>query len=210
MRWLIVYLLAMAIIWLFMKDSTLRRGLMAAITAAFAVLMVVLVLTETPPDESAPPRTDERLSEVRQSEAVLYGALKPSDIAINTSSLANTETVRFDHSGREIRQPNPLQWRLQTSITNRSADYTARDVRLNVLLYSCPPFFDTPQSGVTDGDLRSACSRIGQRTVGLDGIALKPGAAHEDERVISFPNQLEASNPRYWIEVQSVNAERSN
>jgi len=210
MRWLIVYLLAVAVIWLFVKNTTWRRGLLAVVTAAFAVLMIALVLTEGPPQERSPPRTDEKLSAVRQSEAVLYGALKPSDIAINTSSLTNTETVRFDHSGREIRQPNALQWRLETRITNRSADYAARDVRLNLMLYSCPPFFDTPQSDVSDRELRGACSRIGQRTVGLDNISLKPGASHDDNRIITFPNQLEASNPRYWIEVQSVNAERGN
>ena len=41
-----------------------------------------------------------------------------------------------DTSGREIIRPNPLQWRLVTSISNRSGTYTARDVGLRVLLYA--------------------------------------------------------------------------
>lgn len=206
MRWLIIYLLIMAVLWLFMKGSTLRRALMAGVTAVFAVLMVVLVITEKQPGDDAPPPTDQQLSDVRQFEAVRYGALVPSDIAINASSLTNTETVQSDPSGREVVRKNPFEWRLVTSITNRSEKYAARDVGLHVQLYSCPPFFSTPQAEVTLDGLRAACSRIGQRRVGFENIALQPGASHDDERIITFPNQTEASNPRYWIEVQTVSA----
>ena len=207
MRWLIVYLLAVAVIWLFVKNTIWRRGLLAVVTAVFAVLMIALVLTENKPQEGSPPRTDEKLSEVRQSEAMRYGAMKPSDIAISASDLANTETVETGPSGREVRRPNPFQWQLTTRISNRSDTYTARDVGLRVQLYSCPAFFSTPQAELTLEGLRTACSRVGLRTVGLEKIALAPGESHSDERVITFPNQLEASNPRYWIDVQTVSAE---
>lgn len=207
MRWLIIYLLAVAVIWLFVRNTTWRRGLLAAVSAVFAVLMVALTLSEKQPGEGAPAPTAQRLDQVRQSEAVRYGAMKPSDIAINSSTLTNTETTVTDTSGREISRPNPLQWRLVTSIANRSSTYTARDVGLRIMLYACPSFFSTPQSDVSANELRGACSRVGQRTVGLEKIALAPGETHNDERIIDFPNQLEATNPRYWIEVQTVSAE---
>ena len=207
MRWLIIYLLAVAVIWLFVRNTMWRRGLLAAVSAVFAVLMIVLTLTEKQSGDDAPPPTAQRLDQVQQSEAVRYGALKTSDIAISASSLANTETTVTDPSGREITRPNPLQWRLVTSISNRSGTYTARDVGLRVLLYACPTFFSTPQAEVSASELRAACSRVGQRTVGLEKIALAPGETHNDERIITFPNQLEATNPRYWIEVQTVSAE---
>ena len=207
MRWLIIYLLTVAVIWLFVKNTTWRRGLLAVVSAVFAVLMIVLTLTEQEASQDAPLPTDRQLSEVRQFEAMRYGAMKPSDIAIGSSSLANTETIGTDPSGREMRRPNPFQWQLSTRITNRSETYTARDVGLRVQLYSCPPFFATPQLEVTLEALRAACSRVGQRTVGLEKIALAPGETHSDERIIDFPNQIEATNPRYWIEVQTVSAE---
>ncbi|MEE4237698.1 MAG: hypothetical protein V2I51_13345 [Anderseniella sp.] len=207
MRWLIIYLLAVAVIWLFVRNTTWRRGLLATVSAIFAVLMIALTLSEKQAGQDAPPPTAQRLDQVRQSEAMRHGALKPSDIAINSSSLSNTETTVTDTSGRDITRSNPLQWRLVTSISNRSTTYTARDVGLRVMLYACPTFFSTPQADITANDLRSACSRVGQRTVGLEKIALAPGETHNDERIITFPNQLEATNSRYWIEVQTVSAE---
>jgi hypothetical protein len=195
------------VIWLFVRNTTWRRGLLATVSAIFAVLMIALTLSEKQAGEDAPPPTAQRLDQVRQSEAMRHGALKPSDIAINSSSLSNTETTVTDTSGRDITRSNPLQWRLVTSISNRSTTYTARDVGLRVMLYACPTFFSTPQADITANDLRSACSRVGQRTVGLEKIALAPGETHNDERIITFPNQLEATNSRYWIEVQTVSAE---
>jgi hypothetical protein len=207
MRWLIIYLLAVAVIWLFVRNTVWRRGLLAMVTAGFAVLMIALALTEQQQGAVAPTQTDRQLSEVRQSEALRYGALKPSDIAISSSNLTSTEVVGTDPSGRELRRPDPFRWQLTTRISNRSETYTARDVGLRVQLYSCPPFFATPQAEVTLEALRAACSRVGQRTVGLEKISLAPGESHDDERIINFPNQLVASNPRYWIEVQTVTAE---
>jgi len=207
MRWLIVYLLAVAVIWLFVRNTTWRRGLLAVVSVGFAGLMIALTLSEQQAGPDAPLPTDRQLSEVRQSETIRYGAMKPSDIAISESALANTETIGTDPSGREVRRPNPLQWQLTTRISNRSDTYTARDVGLRVQLYSCPAFFSTPQAELTLEALRAACSRVGQRTVGLEKIALAPGESHSDERIVTFPNQLEASNPRYWIDVQTVSAE---
>jgi cell division protein FtsW (lipid II flippase) len=52
MRWLIIYLLAMAVIWLFIKGTSWRRGLMAAVTTVFAVLMIILTLSEDDSDNA--------------------------------------------------------------------------------------------------------------------------------------------------------------
>jgi cell division protein FtsW (lipid II flippase) len=52
MRWLIIYLLAMAVIWLFIRNTSWRRGLMAAVTTVFAVLMIILTLSEDDSDNA--------------------------------------------------------------------------------------------------------------------------------------------------------------
>jgi hypothetical protein len=52
MRWLIIYLLAMAVIWLFIKGTSLRRGLMAAVTTLFVMLMIILTLSENNSDNA--------------------------------------------------------------------------------------------------------------------------------------------------------------
>ena len=46
MRWLIVYLLLIAVIWLFITNRTWRRGLLVVATAGFGVFMLAFTLTQ--------------------------------------------------------------------------------------------------------------------------------------------------------------------
>jgi hypothetical protein len=206
MRWLIVYLLAMAVIWLFIKHTGWRRGLMAAVTVTFIVFMTILALQEEKQVDQAPAPTARQLEQVREDETVSYAAMQASDIALRGSSLNMTTTVRFDSAGREQVITNPDEWQLAVEVANRSDRYTARDMTLLVRLFSCPPFFATEQADATLEVLRVSCVQTSQRTVGLTDINLAPGGAGAVERVLRFSNQNETRNPRYWIEVQRVTA----
>ena len=90
------WIVAVAVIWLFVRNTTWRRGLLAVVSVGFAGLMIALSLSEQQAGPGAPLPTDRQLSEVRQSETIRYGAMKPSDIAISESALANTETIGTD------------------------------------------------------------------------------------------------------------------
>ncbi len=206
MRWLIVYLLAMAVIWLFIKHTSWRRGLMAVVTVMFLVLMTVLTLQEQQQAEPATTPTARQLEQVREDETLSYVAMQASDIALRSSSLTMTTTVRFDSAGREQVISIPDQWQLAVEIANLSPQHTARDINLLVRLFSCPTVYTTAQADATLETLRVSCTQSAQRTVGLTDFNLAPGSARSVEQPLSFNNRNETRNPRYWIEVQRVTA----
>jgi hypothetical protein len=206
MRWLIIYLLAMAVIWLFIKGTSLRRGLMAAVTTLFVMLMIILTLSENNSDNAGLLPTNEQFSQVQQRDALRQQALSASDVAIRSASLANIEVTQFDSAGRERTRPDPLRWTFKAELLNRSQQYKVSGVVLRVRLYSCPEFLSTPQDDMNPSTLSASCSQVGQRTVGLETIGLAPGAAQTIEQEITFPNQTEATNSRFWVDVQTVTA----
>ncbi len=204
MRWLIIYLLLIAIIWLFITNRPWRRGLLALTTAAFAVFMLMFTLTQK--DNGQNVETAERFSEVRKRESVIYDAVKASDIAIDQTSLSNTTRIVFNSAGKERVEPDLFKWQLQTVLTNRSTEFTVGGLTMRITLYSCPVFYTEAQADVDPVKLTANCAVIGTRTVGFDSLGLKPAETYVGEQVITFPNQPEPRNPRYWIEVQSVTA----
>jgi hypothetical protein len=208
MRWLIVYLVAVAATWLLVANDTWRRALLGVITVVFAVLMVMLALM--PEDSEQQSDTARQFDEVRQQEAVRYGALKPSDIAIVSTGLANPVERTFDSAGKVLMRPDLYRWELKTVLENTSESVTAGDITLRLRLFSCPAFFDTPQVDVTPRILDANCSMIGSRSIGLNGVNLQPGKRLEETRTVRFADQPEPRNPRYWLSVQSVAAAAGN
>jgi len=204
MRWLIVYLLLIAVIWLFITNRTWRRGLLVVATAGFGVFMLAFTLTQR--DLAPEVKTSDQFSEIRKRETLTYGALKPTDIAIGRTSLTNPDRSVFDSAGRERIEPYLYSWQLQASLTNRSKEFSVGSLTLRVILYSCPTFYDVAQADVDPDKLTANCTVIGTRSVGLDPLLLKPADTYEVNQVVSFPNQPEPRNPRYWIEVQTVTA----
>ena len=97
---------------------------------------------------------------------------------------------------------------MQTSLTNRSTQFTVASVTLRVTLYSCPVFYDVVQADIDPGKLTANCAVIGTRTVGFGPLDLKPAESYRGEQVVTFPNQPEPRNPRYWIQVQTVTAKQ--
>lgn len=206
MRWLVIYLLLIAVIWLFVTNRLWRRGLLAFATIVFGVFMLIFTLTQRDTDSEV--KTADRFTEVRRQESVTFGAVKTTDIAIGQTSLTNPVRTVFDSAGRERSEPDLFRWQLQTSLTNRSTQFTVASVTLRVTLYSCPAFYDVVQADIDPGKLTANCTVIGTRTVGFDPLELKPSENYQGEQVVTFPNQPEPRNPRYWIQVQTVTAKQ--
>ncbi|WP_108880391.1 hypothetical protein [Anderseniella sp. Alg231-50] len=204
MRWLIIYLLLIAVIWLFVTNTVWRRGLLAFSTIVFGVFMLIFTLTQR--DIEADIKTADRFSEVRKQESVTFGAVKSTDIAIGKTSLTNPSRTVFDSAGRERVEADLFKWQLRTLLTNRSTEFTVTSLTLQVTLYSCPVFYDVVQADIDPGKLNANCTVIGTRTVGFDPIQLKPAGNYQGEQIVTFPNQPEPRNPRYWIKVQTVTA----
>ncbi len=204
MRWLIFYLLIVAVIWLFIRNTGMRRGLLATVSVVFAVFMLLFTLTEKEGDTGS--QTAEQFDQARQREASQYTSAKPSDVALGKTSLTNATRTLNDSSGRQTTQPDLFRWTLKTTLSNRLDSASIDTVMLQVRLFSCPDFFDTPQQDVTPTLLAGNCTRIGTRSLGLNALDLKPGASLDAEQPITFPNQPEPRNPRYWIDVQTVTA----
>ena len=74
-------------------------------------------------------------------------------------------------------------------------------------LYSCPPYFDTPVEEVKLDELSSVCSRIGSSSVGLYGLAVRPGMTVPFATTVIFRNQGRADNWRFWVDVTRVVAQ---
>ena len=208
MRWLVIYLLLIAVIWLFVTNRLWRRGLLAFATIVFGVFMLIFTLTQR--DTEGDVKTADRFSEVRKQESLTYGAVKKTDIAIGQTSLTNPSQTVFDGAGRERVVSDLFKWQLQTSLTNHSNEFTVTSVTLQVTLYSCPVFYDVVQADIDPGKLNANCTVIGTRTVGFDPLDLKPAESYQGEQIVIFPNQPEPRNPRYWITVQTVTAKQGN
>lgn len=208
MRWLVIYLLLIAVIWLFVTNRVWRRGLVAFATIVFGVFMLIFTLTQR--EIEADIKTADRFSEARKQESLTYGAVKKTDIAIGQTSLTNPSQTVFDGAGRERIVSDLFKWQLQTSLTNRSTEFIVTNVTLQVTLYSCPVFYDVVQADIDPGKLNANCTVIGTRTVGFDPLDLKPAESYQGQQIITFPNQPEPRNPRYWITVQTVTAKQGN
>jgi hypothetical protein len=82
-----------------------------------------------------------------------------------------------------------------------------KDVTLNVRLFSCPSYYTTPFEQVKIEDLSLICSRIGERSVGLYDLGLAPQARKPFSQPLTFPNQGNAINWRFWVDVRRVVAQ---
>ena len=204
MRWLIIYLLLIAVIWLFITNRVWRRSLLVIATVVFGVFMLLFTLTQRELEEDV--KTADTFSEVRKLETLTHGTLKPGDIAIGRTSFTNPDHTVFDSAGRERTEPDLFKWQLQAIFTNRSTEFTVGSLTLKVTLYSCPAFYDVAQADVDPGKLDANCTVIGRRSVGFDPIRVKPAETYQGEQIVTFPNQPDPRNPRYWIEVQTVAA----
>ncbi len=104
MRWLVIYLLLIAVIWLFVTNRMWRRSLLAFSTIVFGVFMLLFTLSQRDTNEEI--KTADRFNEVRRQESVTFGAVKTTDIGIGETSLTNPVRTVFDSAGGN--GPNPI------------------------------------------------------------------------------------------------------
>ena len=70
-------------------------------------------------------------------------------------------------------------------------------------LFSCPEFI------IGDLDLSTLevrCNTIGDRRVALYNLAVEPGGSSSFAETVTFDNQPNPGNWRYWVETISVTA----
>jgi hypothetical protein len=133
--------------------------------------------------------------------------LSPSDIALAGIDLASGVETYWGIDGKQYQRPNLETWTLSGEVRNVSRDHRVKEVALRVQLYSCPSYFTTPVSAVKFEDLSLICSRIGERSVGLYDLDLQPQAEKKFSEPVTFPNQGEAINWRFWVAVARVVAQ---
>jgi hypothetical protein len=200
-----VLLLAAVLIGL-LAESNSTRVIGISIVAAIAVLVGGYLYwrdTATSVSRQARPTVPEETPVPGQT----LTELSPSDIALAGIDLESGVETYWGIDGKQYQRPNLETWTLSGEVRNISRDHRVKDVALKVQLYSCPSYFTTPVAAVKFEDLSLICSRIGERSVGLYGLDLPPQAEKKFSEPVSFPNQGEAINWRFWVAVARVVAQ---
>jgi hypothetical protein len=200
-----VLLLAAVLIGLF-AESTSTRIIGISIVAAIAVLVGgYLYWRDTATSVSR--QAGQAVPSQTRVQGQTLTELSPSDIALAGINLESGVETYWGIDGKQYQRPNLNIWTLSGQIRNLSRDHRVKEVALSVQLYSCPSYFTTPLSAVKYEDLSLICSRIGERSVGLYDLDLPPQAGTKFSEPVTFPNQGEAINWRFWVAVARVVAQ---
>ena len=199
-----ILLLAAVLIGLF-AESNSTRVIGISIVAAIAVLVGGYLYWRDTASVSRQAR-DTVPAQTRVPGETLT-ELSPSDIALAGINLESGVETYWGIDGKQYQRPNLETWTLSGEVRNLSRDHRVKDVALMVQLYSCPSYFTTPVPAVKFEDLSLICSRIGERSVGLYDLDLPPQAEKRFSEPVTFPNQGEAINWRFWVAVARVVAQ---
>jgi hypothetical protein len=200
-----VLLVAAVLIGLF-AESNLTRVIGISLVAAIAVLVGgYLYWRDTATSEPRQARQTVP-AQTRVQEQTLT-ELSPSDVALAGINLESGVETYSGIDGKQYQRPNLESWTLSGEVRNISRDHRVKEVALKVQLYSCPSYFTTPVPAVKFEDLSLICSRIGERSVGLYDLDLPPQAQKKFSEPVTFPNQGEAINWRFWAAVARVVAQ---
>jgi hypothetical protein len=148
-----------------------------------------------------------RVPAATQAQSERLTELPPSEIGLTGIKLESEVETYSGIDGKQYQRPNLQSWILSGEVKNLSPDHRVKDVALRVRLYSCPPYFTTPMEAVKYEDLSLICSRIGERSVGLYDLDLPAQGMKNFTQPVTFPNQGEAINWRFWVEVARVVAQ---
>lgn len=200
-----ILLLAAVLIGLFAESKSTRIIGITIIAGIAAVVAGYLYWRETA--TKLPRQAGQTVpSQTRVQEPTL-SELSPSDIALSGINLESGIETYSGIDGKQYQRPNLRTWTLSGQVKNVSRDHRVKDVALRVLLYSCPSYFTTPVAAVKFEELSLICSRIGERSVGVYDLDLPPQGAKKFSEPVTFPNQGEAINWRFWVEVTRVVAQ---
>jgi hypothetical protein len=200
-----VLLVAAVLIGLF-AESNLTRVIGISIVAAMAVLVGgYLYWRDTA--TSVPRQARQTVPAQTRVQGQTLIELSPSDVALAGINLESGVETYWGIDGKQYQRPNLENWTLAGAVRNISKDHRVKEVALKVQLYSCPSYFTTSVSAVKFEDLSLICSRIGERSVGLYDLDLQPQAQRKFSEPVTFPNQGEAINWRFWVAVARVVAQ---
>lgn len=209
-RWAFLFLIAGILVWMFADSKATRAiglGVLAAIAGILTVFFYVLDQPERRQAEVLEP--DKAIAEVedisRKLETARF-ALKPSDIDLSKAKLAPGKKVARNASGQQQQASDLFHWTVSGDAKNLSSEHAVQDLSLLVRLYDCPVFFTTPSEQTQIAQLSRECSLSGQRTLGLYGVKIAPGATHSFSEPVEFNDQIEPRNWRFWVEVSGVSA----
>jgi hypothetical protein len=200
-----VLLVAAVLIGLF-AESNLTRVIGISLVAAIAVLVGgYLYWRDTA--TSVPRQARQTVPAQTRVQEQTLTELSPSDVALAGINLESGVETYSGIDGKQYQRPNLESWTLSGEVRNISRDHRVKEVALKVQLYSCPSYFTTPVPAVKFEDLSLICSRIGERSVGLYDLDLPPQGQKKFSEPVTFPNQGEAINWRFWVAVARVVAQ---
>lgn len=209
-RWAFLFLVAGILVWMF-SDSKSTRVIGLSVLGAIAAILAIFFYFLDNPDrrEAVQPVPDPSVAEVKEltrKQETSQLALKPSDVALLRRSLTPGKKTTVDGQGKQYQTPDLFSWTVSGDIKNLSEKNSVKDVYLRVSLFDCPVYFDTTQQEITFQSLKSACSVIGERSVGLYDLKIVPGSSKKFSETVQFNDQIEPRNWRSWINVDRVSA----
>jgi hypothetical protein len=202
--------LAAVLIWLFAESRTTRIVGFSIVGVITVLIAIYLVWRETSgstqghvPQATVPQPPAPKAEIFEQS----LTALKPSDVGLLEVKLESGVETYFGIDGKQYERPDLKSWTLSGEVKNLSNQYAVKDVTFNVRLYSCPSYYTAPFNEVKFEELSSICSKIGERSVGLYDLKLAPGSTKQFSQALTFANQGNARNWRFWVDVTRVVAQ---
>jgi hypothetical protein len=203
--------LAAVLIWLFAESKTSRIVGFSIVGVIAVALGLYIIWRETqsssqdhlPQTTTAQPQSAPEPAPIERS----LTALKPSDVRLQKLALESQVETYFGIDGKQYERPDLKSWTLKGEAVNLSAEYTVKDVTLNVRLYSCPNYYTTPFEEVKAEELSLICSKIGERSLGLYDLNISPEGTKPFAQPFTFANQGEAINWRFWVEVTRLVAQ---
>ena len=205
-----ILLVACVLIGLY-AESRQTRIIGFSVVGCLAILLVgYLMLHERQPlpngDTTTAPVNSQNSTPAGKFEQSL-NAIRPADIAIVNRRLEPRKETYTGNDGLQHDRPNYSAWTLSGEVKNLSANYPVKDLTLLVRLFSCPSYFTAPNEETQIDELELKCTTNGERTVGLYGLKLPPGGTKPFTQQITFIDQREPVNWRYWVDVDRVVAD---
>lgn len=210
MGWVFLFVVAAMVAWLFIESKRTRLAAMGLIGfVGLVVLFFFLVLDD--PERRAPSRqvTGADVSETAKLRAKIERSrtvLTPARIAMTSAQLEPGRQTYWGSDGKSHERLDPYSWTFKADVKNLSDEFAVRDLYVRLRLFSCPSFFQIPAADVVIDQLERSCSLIGERTVGFYGLDMAPGGVRSIGDAVTFDNQPEPRNWRYWADVARVDA----
>ena len=210
MGWAFLFLIAVMLVWLFIESRRTRMAAIGLISLVGLVVTFFFFYLDAPERREASqhvPGAD--VSETAKQRAKIERArtvLTPARIAMTSARLEPGQETVWGSDGKSHERLDLYSWTFKAEVKNLSDEFAVRDLYIRLRLFSCPSFFETPASEVVIDQLERRCALIGERTAGFYGLGIQPGSSGSISDAVTFDNQPEPRNWRYWADVSRVDA----